>query len=156
MWWITVGLIIVGILLMLVEMLLVPGVGVAGVLSFCSLGAACWYTFSYIGYTAGWWVTVFTLVLLIVMLVLILRKQTWRRFELRTEIESKVNEEPQQVKVGDSGIAQSRLAPMGTGKFDSVTCEVKSHDNSMVAAGTPITVIAVEDNQVIVKPINNQ
>ena len=49
MWWITVGLVIVGILLMLVELLLVPGVGVAGFLGLASLVAACWYTFACIG-----------------------------------------------------------------------------------------------------------
>ena len=155
MWWITIGLILVGILLMLVEMLLVPGVGVAGIFSLLSFFAACWYSFAGIGYDEGWWVTVAVLLLLVVMTVVILRKRTWRHFELKTEVTSRVNEESSLVKPGDRGVAQTRLAPMGTGRFDAVSCEVKSADNNMVAAGTPIEVTAVEDNQVFVKPIEN-
>ena len=155
MWWITVGLVLVGILLMLVEMLLVPGVGVAGIFSLAALVAACWYSFACIGYSEGWWVTVFVLALLVVMTMVILRNRTWRRFELKTEVTSRVNEESSLVKAGDKGVAQTRLAPMGTGKFDAVSCEVKSADNTMVGAGTPIEVVAVEDNQVLVKPIEN-
>ena len=64
-----------------------------------------------------------------------------------------VNEESSLVKPGDRGVAQTRIAPMGTGRFGGVSCEVKSSDNSMVSAGTPLEVVAVEDNQVIVKPI---
>lgn len=153
MWWITVGLIIVGIILMLIEMLLVPGVGVAGFLSLAALVASCWYTFDFIGASEGWWVTVFVLLMLVAMTAVILRKRTWKRFELDTEVTSKVNEESSLVKVGDRGVARTRLAPMGTGRFGNVSCEVKSADNSMVAAGTPVEVVAVEDNQVIVKPI---
>lgn len=153
MWWITVGLILVGIILMLVEMLLVPGVGVAGFFSLAALFASCWYTFARIGDVEGWWVTVFVLLLLVAMTVVILRKRTWKRFELDTEVTSRVNEESSLVKPGDRGVAQTRLAPMGTGRFGGVSCEVKSSDNSMVSAGTPLEVVAVEDNQVIVKPI---
>lgn len=156
MWWITVGLILAGIVLMLVEMLLVPGVGIAGVFSLLSLGASCWYTFEYIGQAAGWWVTLAVLLMLVVMVVLILRNRTWKRFELKTEVNSQVNLEARKVRVGQTGLARTRLAPMGTGQFDKVTCEVKSLDNSMVSAGTSIEVVAVEDNQVIVKPINTE
>ena len=153
MWWITVGLILVGIILMLVEMLLVPGVGVAGFFSLAAFFASCWYTFARIGDVEGWWVTVFVLLLLVAMTVVILRKRTWKRFELDTEVTSRVNEESSLVKPGDRGVAQTRLAPMGTGRFGGVSCEVKSSDNSMVSAGTPREVVAVEHNQVIVKPI---
>lgn len=153
MWWITVSLILVGIILMLVEMLLVPGVGVAGFASFLALGASCWYTFTCIGTAAGWWITSFVIVLLIVMIVVILRSRTWRKFELKTEVDSKVNEEPELVKAGERGVALTRLAPRGTGRFGSVSCEVKSADNSMVDAGTPLEIVSIEDNQVIVKPI---
>ena len=155
MWWITVGLVIVGILLMLVELLLVPGVGVAGFLGLASLVAACWYTFACIGYSGGWWVTVFVLAMLVVMTVVVLRNRTWKRFELKTEVNSRVNEESSLVNPGDKGVAQTRLAPMGTGRFGAVSCEVKSSDNSMIAAGTPLEVVAVENNQVIVKPLES-
>lgn len=153
MWWIIVTLILAGIVLMLVEMLLIPGVGVAGILSLASIAAACWYAFKFIGPDTGRWVTLIAAILLAVMLFFILRSKTWEKFALRTEVDSKVNEEGEKVKVGDRGIALTRLAPIGTGKFAETSCEVKSHDNSMVTAGTKIEVVEIEENRPLVKPI---
>ncbi len=153
MWWIIAALLITGIVLMFVEMLLIPGVGIAGILSFASFGAACWYAFNFIGRAAGIITTIIASIILIILIIIILRGKTWKRFELKTEVDSKVNVETEKVKVGDQGIAQTRLAPMGTGKFGGVYCEVKSVTNAMIAAGTPIEVVETEDNKVIVKPI---
>ncbi len=155
MWWIALALIIAGILLMFVEFLLVPGVGVAGVFSLLSLGAACWYTFYCIGYSAGWWVTSVVLALLLVFLFIILRTKTWKKLELNTDVTSKVNTASSQLHVGDNGVTLTRLAPIGTGRFGTVCCEVKSSDSSMIASGTPVEVVQIIDNQVLVKPINN-
>ena len=155
MWWIALALIIAGILLMFVEFLLVPGVGVAGVFSLLSLGAACWYTFYCIGYSTGWWVTSVVLALLLVFLFIILRTKTWKKLELNTDVTSKVNTASSQLHVGDNGVTLTRLAPIGTGRFGTVCCEVKSSDSSMIASGTPVEVVQIIDNQVLVKPINN-
>ena len=154
MWWIVVSLLVLGIILMLVEMLLVPGVGVAGFLSLGSLVAACWYAFAEISTAAGWWTLLAAVVVLAVLLFFALNAKTWRRFELKTEVTSRMGTESSQVHVGDRGIAYTRLAPMGTGRFGNVNCEVKSHDNTMVAAGTPVEVVAIEENKPLVKPIN--
>ena len=154
MWWITVGLIIAGIVFMLIEMLLIPGVGVAGVFSLAAMAAASWYTFEHISPDAGWWVTVALLVMLVVMVALILRKKTWKRFELNDELTSKVNQEPEMISVGEKGETTTRLAPIGNARFASLSCEVKSYNNKMVDPGVAVEVVAVENNQVLVKPIS--
>ena len=151
MWWIVVTLLVLGILLMLVEMLLIPGVGIAGFLSVGSLGA-----FAEISATAGWWTLLAAMVALAVLIFFALRARTWRRFELKTEVRSQMGTEASQVHVGDRGVAYTRLAPMGTGRFGEVSCEVKSHDNTMVAAGTPVEVVAIEENKPLVKPITQE
>ena len=153
MWWIVVSLIVLGIILMLVEMLLIPGVGVAGFLSLGSLVAACWYAFADISTAAGWWTLLAAVVVLAVLLFFALRAKTWKRFELRTEVTSRVGTEAEKVHVGDRGIAFTRLAPLGTGRFGEIACEVKSHDNTMVAAGTPVEIVAIEENKPLVKPL---
>lgn len=154
MWWIVLSLLLLGIILMLVEMLLVPGVGVAGFLSLGSLGAACGYAFVEISPAAGWWTTFASAVLLAAMLFFALRAKTWRRFELKTEVTSRVGTDARQLHVGDRGVAYTRLAPMGTGRFGGISCEVKSHDNTLVDAGTPVEIVAVEENRPLVKVVN--
>ena len=153
MWWIILSLLILGVILMLIELLLIPGVGVAGILSLASMGAACWYAFRFCSTTVGVVTTCITVALLIVLLIVILREKTWKRFELGTEIQSKVNEESEGLKTGDRGKTVTRLAPMGTAQFGDLSVEVKSCDNSMIAAGTAVEVLRIEDNKVIVKQI---
>lgn len=148
-------LIFIGILLMLVEMLLIPGVGVAGILSLISLIGACFYAFTQIGTAAGLTVTVVVVCLIIAMLMYVLREKTWKRFETDTVIDSKVNEDNTLVKIGDQGVSMTRLAPMGTARFGSNSCEVKSANNSMVDAGVAVEVCSIEDNKILVKPIND-
>ena len=131
-------LIFLGILLMLIELLLIPGVGVAGALSLGSFGAACWYAFTHMSSGAGILVTVICICLLIALLVYALRAKTWKRFETKTVIDAKVNEESATLSVGDKGITTTRLAPMGSARFEKTACEVKSDDNSMISSGVEI------------------
>ena len=93
------------------------------------------------------------MLLLGVMMFFALRAKTWQRFELKTEVNSKMGTESEGVHVGDRGVAYTRLAPMGTGRFGALSCEVKSFDNTMVAAGTPVEVVAIEENKPLVKPL---
>lgn len=151
--WIIASLILLGILLMFVELMIVPGVGVAGILGLASLAGSCVYAFLEMGTSAGILVTAIVIVLLLVMVFWVLRAKTWKKFELKTEIDSKVGEEILSVRKGDRGVSLTRLAPMGTAKFDGTTCEVKSFDNNMVAPQTVVEVVAVEDNKILVKPI---
>lgn len=156
MWWIVTGLIIFGIILMFAETFLIPGVGVAGILSLISLGAACWYSYTSISVAAGNWVTLGVCIFVVAFLIFVLRAKTWKRFELDTEIRSKVNDEFERITVGQQGIASTRLAPMGSAEFNGTNCEVKSYDNTMIAAGTPVEVVRIEDKKVIVKTIKTE
>lgn len=149
------SLIFFGILLMLIELLLIPGVGVAGFLSLASLVGSCVYAFMYIGAAAGVTTTVVVICLLAATFIYILRAKTWKKFETDTVIDSKVNEEGSKVNLGDKGLATTRLAPMGSARFGDTGCEVKSEDNSMIAAGTAIEVTRIEDNKILVKPIKD-
>jgi len=152
--WIIATLIFFGILFILIETLLVPGIGVAGVLGLGSLIASCWYAFAYISTTAGIIVTAAELVVVVALILYVLRSKTWKKLELDTEIASKVNLDSSRVKVGDSGETLTRLAPMGNARIGSLTCEVKSSDGRMIAPHTAVEVDRIEDGKIMVKPIN--
>ena len=59
------------------------------------------------------------------------------------------------LSVGDKGKTITRLAPMGTVRFEKLSCEAKSEDNTMLDPGTRVVISAIEDNRVIVKPIKD-
>lgn len=152
---IIISLILLGIVLMLIEMLLTPGVGIAGVLSLVSLGGSCYYAFDKVDRPTGLIVTSIVIVILVLMTIWILRAKTWKKFELGTVIDAKVNQEGDLVNVGEQGTASTRLSPMGQVRFSSISCEVRSEDNSMVDPGTKVEVTRIENKKIFVKPVND-
>ncbi len=146
-----ITLILVGLVLMFAEIMLIPGVGVAGVLGLLSMGGSCFYAFREMGAAAGGIVTTVNVVLLVIMLVYVLRAKTWKRMSLETNIDSKAVENVT-VAVGDRGKTVTRLAPMGSARFENYIVEVKALEG-MLDPETPVEVVLIEDNKIYVKPL---
>ncbi len=148
----TIILTIVGLVLLLSEIFLIPGVGVAGVLGVLSLGGACYYVFYEFGVLAGAIFTAAILVVLIALIIYTIKSRAWKKLALDTSIDSKVqNIEEAPLAVGDSGRAVTRLAPIGTARFEGKSYEVKSLEG-MIDAGTEVEIVMFEDNKIYVKP----
>ena len=149
-----ITLILVGLILLFAEILLIPGVGVAGVLGLLSLAGSCFCAFHQIGTTAGIIVTAVNAVLVVALTVWVLRAKTWKRLALETNIESKaVSSESAVLAVGDKGKTITRLAPMGTVRFGENAVEVKAVEG-LVDPGIDVQVVLIEDNRIYVRPIN--
>ena len=147
-----ITLIIVGLLLVFAEILLIPGVGVAGILGLISLGGSCFYTFNVFGNLAGGIVTGINALLVILLTVYVLRAKTWKRMTLETNIDSKaLDDEASYVCVGDSGLAVTRLAPMGTMRLGERTVEVKALEG-MIDPGEEVEVVMIDDGRIYVSP----
>ena len=104
------------------------------------------------GMVAGTATLVLTAVFTIGCFVLMMRTKTWKRLQLNTRIDSKMNEvDANKIKVGSIGKAISRLAPMGTGEFDGEVVEVSSPQD-FIEVDTEIEVTRIEGGKVYVKP----
>lgn len=148
-----ITLILVGLILVLAEILIIPGVGVAGILGLLSMGGSCFYAFHEIGNTAGAIVTAVNAVLLIGLIVFVLRAKTWKRMALDTNIDSKaVDSGEEALVVGDRGRTVTRLAPMGTVRFGDKTFEAKALEG-MIDQETDVEVVLIEDSRIYVKPL---
>ena len=148
-----ITLILVGLVLIFAEILLVPGVGVAGILGLLSMAGSCYYAFVEIGNTTGIVVTAINTVLIVALTVWVLRAKTWKRFALETNIASKaVPSESVTVAVGDQGKTVTRLAPMGTVRFGETAVEVKALEG-LVDPGVVMEVVLIEDNRIFVRPL---
>ncbi len=149
-----ITLILLGLVLMFAEIMLIPGVGVAGVLGLLSFGGSCFYAFSEYGNTVGGIVTAVNVLLLVVMIVYVLRAKTWKRMSLETNINSKAVDNVT-VKVGDRGKTVTRLAPMGSARFDDYIVEVKALEG-MMDPEVRIEVVMIEDNRIYVKAVREE
>lgn len=149
-----ISLILIGLVLMLAEILVVPGVGVAGVLGLLSMGGSCYYAFHEFGNTTGGLVTGLNGVLLLVLMIFVLRAKTWKRFTLNTNIDSKAVSQEDVLSVGDRGKTVTRLAPMGAVRIGDNVVEVKALEG-MIDPGVEVEVVLLEDNRIYVSPVND-
>ena len=148
-----IALILVGLVLMFAEILLVPGVGVAGILGLISMGGSCFCAFHQYGNTVGAIVTAVNVLLLIALIIWVLRAKTWKRMTLETNIDSKaVSSEAAVLAVGDRGKTLTRLAPMGSARFGNYVVEVKAVEG-ILDPNIEVTVVLIEDNKIYVKPL---
>ncbi len=151
-----ITLIILGIFLLIAELLVVPGVGVAGILGLSSLAVASYLAFVQFGTTLGLLITFIAVLTLVVFVIFALRSNTWRKLSLDTVI-TKEETPNRQVYVGLKGEAMTRLSPIGKAKFiiegDIFRfIEVTSVDN-IISAGSEIEVAYIDNNKVFVKEI---
>ena len=149
-----ITLILVGLVLLFVEILLVPGVGVAGILGLLCMGGSCFYAFYDSGTTAGLIVTIVNAVLVVGLTVYVLRAKTWKRMSLETNIDAKAVEDAV-LSLGDRGRTLTRLAPMGSARFGNYVIEVKSLEG-MLDPETDVEVVLMEDNRIYVKPLSEE
>jgi membrane-bound ClpP family serine protease len=143
-------LILVGLVLIFAEILLIPGIGIAGVLGLLSMGGSCYLAFIEYGITTGLIVLSIIIILLVLLLIWVLRAKTWERMSLKTNITSKAVVPEFSVSVGDKGVTTTRLAPMGNVRFGNNVLEVTSIEG-IINAGTEVEVTMIDDNKVFVK-----
>lgn len=147
-----VTFIIVGLILIFAEILIIPGVGVAGILGLLSLGGSCFYAFSQMGNVAGAIVTAVNVVLVVGLTVYVLRAKTWKRLSLDTNIDSKAVPEESALEIGDRGVTISRLAPMGSARFGTESVEVKSLEG-FIDPDVEVEIVLMEDGKIYVRPV---
>lgn len=149
-----ISLSIIGLLLIIAEIILIPGIFVAGTLGLVSIAAACWFAFSGYGPQAGYITIAANAVLAIVCTVLSLRSKTWNKLSLHTEIDSHTDSKPEDkgIAAGSRGVTITRLAPMGKVLFGDITVECSAR-NGIIDPGQNVEVLLTEDNKIFVKPV---
>lgn len=144
-------LLIIGVLLLIVEFFLIPGISIAGVGGVLFMIGGVIYAYMAIGPVAGHLAVLGSIVIVALAVWIFLKSKALEKMSLKAEIDSK--NDPLagiDVKVGDEGIALSRLAPMGKIKVDGQVMEAKS-PGDFIDEGTEIIVSEVLQTNVIVE-----
>jgi membrane-bound ClpP family serine protease len=150
------ALILLGIILIIIEFLVLPGISIAGIGGFVLMVTGIVIAYKNFGNTTGHLIVFGSIIILIITIFTSLKSKTWKKFALESKIDSKVESEQsfKKIQVGDTGTTISRLAPMGTVQINNEFMEGKSLD-TFIDQNTEIIVIQVLNNKVIVKPKNS-
>lgn len=147
-------LIIVGLILMTLEVVVIPGFGVAGIVSLICFGAGAVLAFRHYGTLGGIGVVAATLVLGTVLVVMLMRSKAAKNMELKASEGKAGVPDDLDVWVGKEGVAASMLRPSGTGQFDREKLTVLT-EGVFVKKGTAIKVVRIEAGKLVVEPMES-
>ena len=142
-----------GIILLVLEIIAIPGATIAGLSGIAMLIYGIYRVF--IEYGSTWGIISLFLSLLIcgILLIYSLRAKTWKRFALDKSIDGKANDfQVQDFKIGDKGISVTRLAYAGMAEINGQRIEVFT-TTSFVDPKTEIEIERIEGNKIFVRPL---
>ena len=151
---IVIVLCITGIILILVEIFLIPGVTLAAVAGAAFSIGGIYYAFRYLGTTAGVITMVSVVAFIGIAFIYLVKSKALDRIALKTNIDSTVAaKELPDISEGDKGITVSRLNPMGKVRVNNITMEAKTL-SGFIDENTTVTVLKVLPTQLIVTTTN--
>ena len=153
-WFTVISLIFVGIVLVVVEIIFIPGTTIVGFIGFGITIAGIVLSFNYFGRPVGWITLASTGVVTCVVMVWAMRSKAWERFSLKSTIQSKVNEGALEgLKEGEEGVAVSALRPSGKAEIAGKLYEVNTL-GGFVDSGAKVRIVQISSNHIVVEPIN--
>jgi membrane-bound ClpP family serine protease len=143
-------LIILGLIFILLELLIVPGSTVVGIIGALLMIAGIWFVFAKHGTTAGVYVLSGSIGLTLLLVFIGLKTNVWKKFTLDTKLHGKVNTfENAELNVGDSGKTISRLAPAGKALINGHYVEVHTQ-GEFINENTDIIITKRSDHKIFV------
>lgn len=150
---IVIALLLLGILLLLLEIVFVPGTTIVGVGGIILLAIGIFLAYSSISQQAGHISLGASLAIIILSLVVMLKGKTWQRMALKEEVQGKSIESMEDiVSVGAKGKTISRLNPIGKALFEEKILEV-STTGDFVDQDVEVEVVKIDQNRIKVKTI---
>jgi len=153
---IIISLIVLGVFLLALEVFVIPGFGVSGILGIAALVTGIFLVTDSL--LEGLLFTGGALIVLGIIVYLSFRsprtRRLWQKFTLSTRQTSKGGYVAPKVQyetyLGRTGISLTQLRPAGTADFDGEHLDVVT-EGGFIGHGTGIRVIAVEGTRIIVR-----
>ncbi len=145
-------LILLGLLLLLIEFVIIPGVTVAGIGGFLLLGASVYMAFTKYGTGAGFLTLAFVLVASPLLIYFLFKSKMGKKMVLESLVDGKVDAfDTENIRVGDTGKTIGRLAPSGKVRVNNEVVEAQS-TGGYIDHNTDIRVLKILTNKIIVEP----
>lgn len=144
-------LIILGLVLILLELFVTPGV-ITGALGGIAWIYALYKIYDSFGTVSGHLALAGLLCLLVACIIIAVKSGVWDKVSLHSNVDGRVNDLPN-VQVGEKGYTLSALRPMGRVVINEKNIEVSSM-GEMIDANANVEVIKIENNKIYVKQIS--
>lgn len=153
MWILILSLLLIGVALIIVEIIFIPGTTVVGILGCVFSVTGVVVSYQHFGTTTGHYILGGMLVTTAISVYLSFRSGAWNRFALHSKMEGRVNEGMLDfLKIGDEGVAVSALRPVGKANFQEKVVEVKT-SGTYLDQGNKVRIVNIQQTQITVEPI---
>ena len=144
-------LLVIGIILILIEILFIPGTTVFGILGIIAIFSSDYLSFTYFGSNTAIIYSVINAILTLVIIIYALKSDTWKKIALNKVHLERVNKNKyDELKEGEFGVSTSSLKPYGKAVFGGKTYEVKSLEN-FIEENKKIKIINILQDKILVK-----
>ncbi len=155
-WFTIIALILFGLILIIIEVIFVPGTTFVGIVGFGIAGFGVWQSFVSFGTETGLIVLSVSSLVAIAAIFYSFKSGVWKRFALEGKHNARFNDEVKHNLVqGDVGVAVSTLRPMGTAEFRDKLYEVRTNGNYL-ETGTKVRIERIANNAIIVVPLEDE
>ncbi|WP_296621917.1 NfeD family protein [Marivirga sp.] len=145
-------LILAGLILIIAELIFVPGTTFVGVIGLLLTIVGIFLVFDEYGDVAGYWTTAATATVTIIGVIYSFKSNSWDRFSLKSSIQSKVNDEDIfTFQVGEKGKTVSDLKPIGKAEIFGKIYEVRSK-GEWIGAGQEVEITRIDSKRIFVEP----
>ena len=152
MFWAILTIILVGLVLVFLEIFLIPGTTLFGIVGGIALVVGVILIYSNYGNRWGNIATAATVVAVIIAVLAGFKVIQSNRLAMKAEIKGRVNElEKHLYNVGDKGTAVSELRPNGKGMFSGNKVDVYSN-GEYIQRESEIEIIRITNDKIFVKP----
>ena len=150
---ITALLVLFATVMLVVEVVFIPGFGFTGVLGMLSMIGSVAYAFIMSGVAAGWITLLVGVLICIALFLWALYGNSLDKMALNNNINSKVNElDVKLFAVGDRGVTRTRLALIGEALINGQVVEVKS-ESGFINENEEIEIIRISGNYLFVAKV---
>ena len=153
---VTALLVIFATVMLVVEVALIPGFGFTGVVGMLSMIASVFYAFVQMGTAAGWITLLVCVAISISLFLWALYGNSLDKVALNKNIDSTVRDnDVSTLRVGQRGVAKTRLALIGEALFDGRVFEVKS-ESGLIDEDDEIEIIRISGDTLFVAKVGKK
>jgi len=145
--------ILLGLLLIILEIIFIPGTTLVGFIGAASVIVSMVYTYIIYGSTVGNWSLLALLIVSSVGFYVLIKSNVWSKMALNDKEQFKTNEDLlSKIKLGDEGLAISDLKPMGKALINN--CEYTVQSNiGFIEVNSKIKIIHVQASKILVEKL---
>jgi|TARA_B100001063_G_C16771648_1_gene561990 membrane-bound ClpP family serine protease len=146
-------LILIGVILLIIEILFIPGTTIFGIFGIISIIASNYLFLQYFGPEYIIYFMLGSSILVLFIIIYSLKSKTWKKVSLQNIHTDKViKNKNDKINIGDIGITISVLKPYGKGEFNDLVYEIKSVEN-YIDENKKIKIIDILQDKILVKKI---